>query len=130
MRVPYHLFRTSTIRSEPLLAAMAAVAAGMFLGAWLIGPALTHNNSDVPGPAAHGMSYQEMVARPDPPPYRSPTPTFESSNAPDYAAAARARAQAQIGDLPRDDEATATVPLPNFGSSPSHTPKFDRHAIY
>ena len=42
MRIPYHLLRTSTFRSEPLLAAMAAIAVGMFVGAWLIGPAITH----------------------------------------------------------------------------------------
>ena len=128
MRVPYHLFRISTWRSEPLLAAMAAIAVGMFLGAWFLGPMLSHNNSDVPGSTARErMNYEQMVARPDPPPFRSPTPTFDSSNAPDYAAAARAQAQGQMSDLPNGD-ATATIP---HGSGParSRAQRFDRHGV-
>ena len=45
MRFPYHLFSASTFRSEPWLAAMAAVAIGMFVGAWLIGPAITRTTT-------------------------------------------------------------------------------------
>ena len=39
MRFPRHLLKGSTYRSEPLIAAIAAVAVGMFVGTWILGPA-------------------------------------------------------------------------------------------
>ena len=38
-----------------------------------------------------------MVARPDPMPYRAPTPSFDLSGPPNYAAAAKEKAQAELG---------------------------------
>ena len=46
MRFPSHLLQTATFRSEPLLAAMAAIAVGMFVGTWIIGPAVTRDSAD------------------------------------------------------------------------------------
>ena len=45
MRFPSHLLQTATFRSEPLLAAMAAIAVGMFVGTWIIGPAVTRDSA-------------------------------------------------------------------------------------
>ena len=98
MRLPRHLFQLSTFRSEPLIAACAAIAVGMFVGTWVIGPAISHNNSDVPTlPPAQQRTYDAMMALPDPPPYRAPTPAFDMRNQPDYAALAKQKAQAEAG---------------------------------
>ena len=64
MRFPQHLLRTSTFRAEPLMAAMAAVAIGMFVGTWIIGPAITHNSPDTPAPAAKERTTFEMPLLP------------------------------------------------------------------
>ena len=41
MRLPSHLLPRSMIRHEPYMAAMAVIAAGMFVGAWVIGPEIS-----------------------------------------------------------------------------------------
>ena len=98
MRFPRHLFQAKTFRSEPLMAALAAVAIGMFVGTWVLGPAITHNNADVPASSAQERtSFDAMVARPDPSPYRAPTPAFDMTGPPSYAAAAKQKAQAEAG---------------------------------
>jgi len=135
MRFPYHLLRASTVRSEPWLAAMAAVAIGMFAGAWLIGPAITAHdgaahNSDVPTQATtqEHISFEDMISRPDPSPYRAATPAFDFSGAPHYAAAAKEKAQAELGGQPSDDEAAAeptSYPRPR-----GNYQAFDRHRVY
>ena len=72
MRFPSHLLQTATFRSEPLLAAMAAIAVGMFVGTWVIGPAITRDSAEAPAPAAQERTtFEDMVARPDPMPYRA-----------------------------------------------------------
>jgi hypothetical protein len=130
MRFPYHLLRASTVRSEPWLAAMAAVAIGMFAGAWLIGPAITaRDNSDVPAQATQERtSFEDMVSRPDPAPYRAATPAFDFSGAPHYAAAAKEKAQAELGGQPGDDEAAAEPA--SHQRSRGNYQAFDRHRIY
>ena len=99
MRFPQHLLKTSTFRAEPLMAAMAAVAIGMFVGNWIIGPAITHNSPETPAPVAQQQrtTFEDMVARPDPMPYRAPTPTFDTAGQPSYAVAAKEKAQAEMG---------------------------------
>jgi hypothetical protein len=133
MRFPAHLLRASTFRAEPLMAAMAAIAVGMFVGTWLIGPAITHNTSAEP-PAATApqerTSFEEMVARPDPLPYRAATPVFETSGVPNYAAAAKEKAQAELGgQTAESDETVAEAPRSSRGSSRYYR-GFDRHRIY
>jgi hypothetical protein len=99
MRFPQHLLKASTYRSEPLIAAMAAVAVGMFVGTWILGPALTHNSPRLPRAAApqERTTFEAMVARPDPMPYRAPTPAFDTAGQPTYAAAAKEKAPGGIG---------------------------------
>src|SRR5262245_18629930 len=77
-------------RAEPLMVAIAAVAAGMFIGTWIIGPMISsgpiskeHDSPETP------LSYEQMIARPDPFPYRTPTPVVEQQAQTNYAAAAK-----------------------------------------
>jgi hypothetical protein len=130
MRFPQHLLKASTYRSEPLMAAMAAVAVGMFVGAWILGPALTHNSPEAPAPAAQQerTTFEAMVARPDPMPYRAPTPTFDTAGQPTYAAAAKEKAQAELGGQ-INPEAAAEAPGYPMRSSRAY-PAFDRHRAY
>jgi hypothetical protein len=130
MRFPQHLLKASTYRSEPLMAAMAAVAVGMFVGNWIIGPAITHNSPEAQAPVAQQErpTFEDMVARPDPMPYRAPTPTFDMAGQPSYAAAAKEKAQAEMGG-PVDPEAAADAPsYPVTSSRAART--FDRHRVY
>ena len=130
MRFPQHLFRASTFRAEPLMAAMAAVAVGMFVGTWIIGPAITH---DSPEPSAsvakERTTFEEMVSRPDPFPYRAPTPAFDTAGQPSYAAAAKEKAQAEAGD--QADPEMMAEERPNYRMTTSRAARtFDRHKIY
>jgi hypothetical protein len=129
MRFPYHLLKLSTVHSEPWLAAMAAVAVGMFAGAWLIGPAITaHDNSDVPTQTTRERtSFEDMISRPDPSPYRAATPAFDFNGAPHYAAAAKEKAQAELGGQPDEDEAAAA---PASYPRSRNYQAFDRHRVY
>lgn len=130
MRFPQHLLKASTYRSEPLIAAMAAVAVGMFVGTWILGPALTHNSPEAPAPAApqERTTFEAMVARPDPMPYRAPTPVFDTAGQPTYAAAAKEKAQAELGGQV-DPEVAAETPSYPMRSSRAYR-AFDRHRVY
>ena len=104
MRFPNHLLQTATFRSEPLMAAMAAIAVGMFAGTWVIGPAITYNAAEVPAQTSpERTTFEDMVARPDPMPYRAATPSFNLSGPPSYAAVAKEKAQAEAGGQIVDD---------------------------
>lgn len=129
MRFPQHLLKASTYRSEPLMAAMAAVSVGMFVGTWILGPALTHDSPEAPAPAAQQerTTFEAMVARPDPMPYRAPTPNFDTAGQPSYAAAAKEKAQAELGGA-IDPEAAAEASYPVRSSRSSRA--FDRHRVY
>ena len=116
MRFPSHLLQTATFHSEPLLAAMAAIAVGMFVGTWIIGPAVTRDNAEAPAPAAQQRTtFEDLVARPDPMPCRAPTPAFDTSGPPSYAAVAKQKAQAEAGGQIMDDNSTAEAPRPRDG---------------
>jgi len=130
MRFPQHLLKASTYRSEPLMAAMAAVAVGMFVGTWILGPALTHNSPEAPAPVAQQerATFEAMVARPDPMPYRAPTPAFDTAGQPSYAAAAKEKAQAELGGQ-IDPEAAIEPPSYSMRSSRAYR-AFDRHRVY
>src|SRR6476620_1143411 len=111
MRFPQHLLKASAYRSEPLLAAMAAIAVGMFVGTWIIGPAVTRDSAEAPAPATQQRTtFDDLVARPDPMPYRAPTPVFDTSGAPSYAAAAKQKAQAELGGQTVDDASIPEAP--------------------
>ena len=131
MRFPQHLLKASTYRSEPLIAAMAAVAVGMFVGTWILGPALTHNSPEAAPAAAapqERTTFEAMVARPDPMPYRAPTPAFDTAGQPTYAAAAKEKAQAELGGQV-DPEAAVEAPGYPMRSSRAYR-AFDRHRVY
>jgi hypothetical protein len=131
MRFPSHLLRMTTFRSEPLLAAMAAIAVGMFVGTWVIGPAITRDSAEAVAPAAQQRTtFAELMARPDPMPYRAPTPAFDTSGPPSYAAAAKQKAQAELGGQQTvDDESIPEAPRASRWSS-RNTRSFDRHRVY
>jgi hypothetical protein len=131
MRFPLHLLRISTLRSEPALAAMAAIAIGMFVGTWVIGPAITHDSTEtaVP-PAPERTTFEDMVARPDPSPYRAATPAFDMSGPPHYAATAKQKAQSALGGQVADFEERASEPPPTSRAWSRNYRAFDRHRIY
>jgi hypothetical protein len=122
------------IRPEPLLNAMAAVAVGMFIGCWVIGPALTHN-SDAASPASaktEPLTFDAMLARPDPFPYRTATPVFDNAGETRYAEAARQRARAEIGVGGVGDPWSDLQERPTEyrGHARWHYRVPDRHAVY
>jgi hypothetical protein len=128
MRFPQHLLKASTYRSEPLMAAMAAVAVGMFIGTWIIGPAITHD-TEAPAAAApqEHTTFEAMVARPDPMPYRSPTPIFDTAGQPNHAAAAKAKAQAELGG---QIDPEAPLEASRYSGRSRSSRVFDRHRVY
>jgi len=129
MRMPSHLLQASTIRSEPVLAAMAAIAVGMFVGTWVIGPAMTRDKSEVPAQTSQEkVSYEAMVARPDPMPYRAATPAFDTSGAPNYGVAAREKAREVSGSQFVDNNAVTEDQ--GYSRLPSRSRLPDRHKIY
>jgi hypothetical protein len=129
MRFPSHLLRAATFRSEPLMAAMAAIAVGMFVGTWVIGPAITHGDAESPAQTSQERTtLQDMMTRPDPMPYRAATPSFDLSGPPNYAAVAKEKAQAELGGQV-DDEPVAEAPR-SYRSSSRNYPRFDRHKVY
>ena len=69
-----------------------------------------------------------MVARPDPMPYRAPTPAFDTAGQPTYAAAAKEKAQAELGGQ-IDPEAAVEAPSYSMRSSRAYR-AFDRHRVY
>jgi hypothetical protein len=93
-----HWFRLS---DSPWLPAMALVAVGMFIGYWVIAPAISTDSGASRDPLRSAGSERQAIieaaSQPDPFPYRTPTPVFDMPNAPSYAAAAKQRAQAMIG---------------------------------
>lgn len=128
LRFPQHLLPSSMIRHEPYMAAMAIVAVSMFVGAWVIGPLFTRGDETpaVSSPKPERMSLEQMMARPDPSPYRAATPAFDTAGAPNYAAAAKEKAQSETADDADIPEQTAST---SRGSSRYYR-SFDRHRIY
>jgi hypothetical protein len=103
-------------RAEPLMVAIAALAFGMFAGTWIIGPSVSGGSySKERTTTETPLSYEQMVARPDPFPYRTPTPAF---------------AQAPAGPAPivRERMAEADEPWQSRRSRWSRTYVPDRHS--
>ena len=134
MRFPAHLLTASTYRSEPVMAALAVVAIGMFVGTWVIGPAISHDLQSVAPAPQERTSFQEMVSRPDPMPYRAATPAFDSSGPPHYAATAKEKAQAELGGDVADADSFDRPPESRGTDSRSYRRSyyrpFDRHRVY
>lgn len=116
-------------RAEPLMVAIAAVAAGMFVGTWVLGPIISSGsmskervNETTP------LSYEQMLARPDPFPYRTPTPVAEQAQT-NYAVAAKQRAQAEYGGGHFAEDSEAPDPWQSRpGRWRASVP--DRHAVH
>jgi hypothetical protein len=116
------------------MAAMAAIAIGVFAGAWVIGPAITHNSVEANAPPAQERTtFEDMVGRPDPSPYRAATPAFDISGPPHYGAAARQKARAELGgriaDSDSQEERAAESPDARRAWSRNYR-AFDRHRVY
>jgi hypothetical protein len=93
-------------RAEPLMVAIAAVAVGMFVGTWVLGPMVSSGSTSKERVNETPLSYEQMVARPDPFPYRTPTPVAEPQTQTNYAAAAKQRAQSEyVGHFAEDSQA-------------------------
>jgi hypothetical protein len=138
MRYPVQTQDTPRL-SEPLLVALSVVAAGMFIGAWVLGPTLTHPGRAASSEKDQPLSYEEMVARPDPSPYRAATPAFDVSNQPSYGATAREKARAELGGhrTVRNSDDSQAVTSGDGGFDPPQThrsyrsyPAPDRHGIF
>jgi hypothetical protein len=110
------------------LSAMAAVAVGMFVGHWIIAPAIS---TDSPPREAlrsgqfERLSLDEARARPDPSPYRTPTPEFAAPASTNYAQIARQKAQTSSGD--EDISDSFREPAPRESWSYGRGRSVDRH---
>ena len=84
-----------------LVLADGTVLEGMFAGYWVIAPAIS---TDSPPREAlrsaqfERLSLDEARARPDPSPYRTPTPEFAAPASTNYAQIARQKAQTSSDD--------------------------------
>jgi hypothetical protein len=92
-------------RHEAVAVAIVAIGVGMFIGSSIIGPLMSHDSADRPAETLGRATFESMMARPDPFPYRTPTPAFDVSGTPNYAAAAKDKAQAERGGPTSDDDA-------------------------
>jgi hypothetical protein len=138
--------RPVAFHGTAILIAVAALGLGAILGNWVIGPAVSDNG--LVRPPLHSAKLEKamidaMSARPDPSPYRTPTPKFDVKDAPHYAEIARDRALAELGrrmaerrDAPEQDMREAFIDLPAsareaFGYAPDPAPqpshRIDRH---
>jgi hypothetical protein len=109
------------------LSAMSAVAVGMFVGTWVIGPAISTDSA--PREALRSgqferLSLDEARARPDPSPYRTPTPEFAAPASTNYAQIARQKAQTSSDD---DDMPDAFAKPPRERWSYTRGRSVDRH---
>jgi hypothetical protein len=109
------------------LSAMSAVAVGMFVGTWVIGPAISTDSA--PREALRSgqferLSLDEARARPDPSPYRTPTPEFAAPASTNYAQMARQKARTSSDD---DDMPDTFVEPPRERWSYGRGRFIDRH---
>ena len=116
-------------RHEAVAVAIAAIGVGMFIGTWIIGPAVTYETVGRAAEQTEPMSFHAMLAQPDPSPFRTPTPAFEVSGVPSYAAAAKEKAQAALGGATSADDGSQQFEqqapsLPRYHRSYG---VFDRH---
>ena len=119
---------TGKPRAEPLMVAIAVVAVGMFVGTWIIGPMISSGPMSKERDTETPLSYQQMIARPDPFPYRTPTPVAEQQAQTNYAATAKQRAQAEYGGHYAEDSQPADPWQSRNSRSRASIP--DRHAVH
>ena len=115
--------------AEIAMLGLAAIGIGILAGIWIGGPALTGDgNRHASDPVSRWvpLTYGEMISRPDPSPYRSATPTFDAGGQIDYAASAKARAQAETSGQGARDDWDRPMSERQTGRA-TRTP--DRHAV-
>ena len=115
--------------AEATMIGLAAVGIGILVGIWVVGPALTGTGtvaSDWTATRSIPMSYNDMIARPDPLPYRTATLAFDNGSRVDYAIAAKARAKSEYGRVAVSDETPWNEQTTGRASSRSYAP--DRHS--
>jgi hypothetical protein len=115
-------------RAEPLMVAIAAVAVGMFVGTWVLGPMVSSDPMSKERVNETPLSYEQMIARPDPFPYRTPTPVAEQQAQTNYAAAAKQRAQSEYGGHFAEDSGAANPWQSQRSRWRASVP--DRHAVH
>jgi hypothetical protein len=116
--------------TETVMIGLAAVGIGILLGIWVAAPALTGTATEASNWAMRTipMSYNDMIARPDPHPYRTATPSFDAGGRIDYAAAAKARAQAETSGQTTTRDGAADPWDRQNGRSVSRS--YDRHSVH
>ena len=114
-------------RREPLMVAIAAVSIGMFAGTWIIGPSVSGGSYSKERPTAEEpLTYEQMIARPDPFPYRTATPALPQAPA-GPAPIVRERAASEYGGR----MAEADDPWQSQRSRWSRATRMpDRHAVH
>ena len=114
--------------AEAIMVGLAAVGIGILLSIWVAGPALTGAATVASDWTSRSipMSYNDMIARPDPPPYRTATLAFDTGGRIDYAVAAKARAQYEYVRVAVSDESPWSQQTTGRASSRSYVP--DRHS--
>jgi hypothetical protein len=116
----------------------------MFVGTWIIGPSLSNGTTEygkLRSAKEERAAFESAVARPDPSPYRYPTPTINAGGPPAYGKIAKMRAQSEYPASPsgedlniaaRADEAFSGLgwqdrdPTQQPAPSPRYRPR-DRH---
>jgi hypothetical protein len=126
------------------LNAVAAVAVGVFVGYWVVAPALsTGIGRDEPlwSTMRERAMFDAISQRADPSPYRTATPDFDLPQPPQYGRLARQQAQT-ASQRPGREARDAFASMPEQSSTalgeaavssvPRQTyyPKFDRHKVY
>ena len=118
--------------AELVMMGLATIGIGILAGIWIAGPAMTGTgNSLASDPLTRWIppTYGEMISRPDPSPYRTATPNFDTSGQPDYAAAAKARAQAGTTGQSTRDDWDRSISERQSGRAISRS-YLDRHAVH
>jgi hypothetical protein len=117
-------------RHEAVAVAIAVVGVGMFIGDSIIGPLISHQPGDPAADSSRALGFEAMMKRPDPFALRTPTPEFDVSGAPHYAAAARQKALAALGEAPDADAAPDAADDSRHGRRHRRTRMPDRHRVY
>ena len=117
--------------AELAMLGLALVGIGILAGIWVGGPALTGDGTKLASDLVERwipMSYHEIISRPDPSPYRSATPAFDTKGQIDYATSAKTRAQAETNGQGTRDDWDRSISERQSGRGFSHS-YLDRHAV-
>jgi hypothetical protein len=137
--MPFTMLRHDRSKFATAAGLLAAVALGGWLGNWVIGPAVSNDRVDrppLPSAKHERAMIDAMSARPDPSPYRTPTPKFDVQDSLYDAARANEKAQASFARRMAEPAAAfdgAAEAREAFGYASDRAPrsllyrKLDRH---